>query len=46
MWEILMEIFLFFAITENWLPFEDILQHRSAEYRSHCSNYWQGGAMH
>lgn len=37
--------FLFF-FTENWMSFEDFLQHCTAKHRSYRSNHRQGGAVH
>lgn len=43
---ILMKILLFALFAENWMSFEDFLQHCTAKHRSYRSNHRQGGAMH
>lgn len=35
-----------YFLAENWMSFEDFLQHCSTKHRSYRSNHWQGRAMY
>jgi hypothetical protein len=43
---ILIFMFFSFVFAEDWMPFEDFLQHCPAKHRSYRSDHWERGTMH